>query len=729
MSKSDIEAGRAHVALYVKNSAFVKGLQYAQQKATAFGQSLTKIGAGITGMGAAILAPLAGAVAVFTDIGSELDDMSQRTGIGASALAELGFAAKQGGSDLATVERGVKKMQQTIGDAAHGLGSAKEALKDLTLSVEDLAGLSPEDQFTLIAERVAGIKDPTMQAAAAMKIFGKGGTQLLPMLRDLKAARAEAERLGIAPTEEQTKRAAALGDAIDKLRDIISAAVFQIGDALAPAVLAALKVIENIAKPVLEWVRANGALIRTVAAVGVGLVVVGSTITAIGIAFIGAGAAIGGVISMIGFLASAVGMLLSPLGLLTVALVGGITYWALWTEGGRKAVRAIVGAFEPMLQTVKDTIGGVYDALAGGDLALAGNIAMTGLKLVIAQGLASLASLVDGLWGDTLKAIGGDLLSGNFAGAWNTALSAMGAAWDAWSAGVVKTFANVANSIVGMWEAAVNRISTSLLELSVDAESGGGVADFISGSLEGLGISTDMQERALGGLVGDAKGEASQAERLESQRQEQRRRTLPEMIKRVEGELGTARSSGSDDMVQVLEKQLARLNEEYATEYQGPAFDGLAAGRDAIDQQTGSTADAMRSFFDGLAEQADSAAKESAEEFAGNRDAGAGRFDDLLGNLRGDLENLNAEAAAKRAKAAAGMGGEEEAPDDTAAALAGKVAVSFSAAALGAMGQGNGPQERIARATEQMKQKQERLIELSEAMLQEQRNGQLEFTA
>jgi len=50
------------------------------------------------------------------------------------------------------------------------------------VSVEDLAGLSPEQQFKLIADRLAEIEDPTPRAATAMDVFGRSGTKLLAML-------------------------------------------------------------------------------------------------------------------------------------------------------------------------------------------------------------------------------------------------------------------------------------------------------------------------------------------------------------------------------------------------------------------------------------------------------------------------------------------------------------------------------------------------------------------
>src|SRR5262245_56494319 len=116
-SRSDIEAGKAHIVLYVKNSALTQGLKAAQQSLQGFGSRIAGIGASLTALGAGLLTPLAGAVAHFTQMGSELADVSARTGVAASSLSELKFAAEQSGASLSDVEAALKNM------ARKGLGS------------------------------------------------------------------------------------------------------------------------------------------------------------------------------------------------------------------------------------------------------------------------------------------------------------------------------------------------------------------------------------------------------------------------------------------------------------------------------------------------------------------------------------------------------------------------------------------------------------------------------
>ncbi len=86
MSGADaIRAGRAFVELFADDSKLVRGLRAAQAKLKAFGAAVTGMGLKMMGLGAAMLAPLAGAAKSFADTGSRLLDLSQYGRVGSSA--------------------------------------------------------------------------------------------------------------------------------------------------------------------------------------------------------------------------------------------------------------------------------------------------------------------------------------------------------------------------------------------------------------------------------------------------------------------------------------------------------------------------------------------------------------------------------------------------------------------------------------------------------------------
>jgi len=182
-SSSNIRAGAAYIGLYAKDNRLVKGLNAAAAKLKAFGAGITSIGTRLAGLGVGLVTPFLGAAKLFADMGSDLVDMSQRTGVSVEALSELGFAAEQSGSDVETLEGSLKKMQKFLVTAAEGSQEANTALGQFGLSMADLGRLAPEDQFSLIADRLSQIENPALRTAAAMQIFGKSGTKLLPLMQ------------------------------------------------------------------------------------------------------------------------------------------------------------------------------------------------------------------------------------------------------------------------------------------------------------------------------------------------------------------------------------------------------------------------------------------------------------------------------------------------------------------------------------------------------------------
>jgi hypothetical protein len=481
--RSDIAAGKAFIELYVKNSQFVKGLKAARDQLQNFGSAIAKVGAFFTGLGAGILAPLAGAVAHFTKFGSELNDMAARTGVAAGELAELKFAAEQTGASFEDVEAGLRKM-------AKGGYDVKNLDK--------------------IAAEITAIEDPSQRAARAMEVFGKSGTKLIPMLANLAKLRQEARDAGLVPTEESVAAADRIGDAFDKLRAIVMAAVYNVGAAVAPMLEPALAVASNIVKVFSRWAQQNGALIRTIGLIGAGLVVVGTVVTAIGGGILGLGAAFGAAVSTIMTLASAAAFLTSPLVLVVATLAGGVVAWARFTLSGQAAVQAIIAAVGPLIETVRNAIAGIGDALIGGNLLLAGQIAVKGLQLVFLQGLEAISAAIGGILGAAIGDVGTRLIQGDLKGAWESVVKGMAKVWADFAEGIVAIFTMATRAVIDAWQQTQNTITNSLLDQSAQGGVLGKIASMILGvDMQAEQRKSDELNRKLGlgpqNLTEDAK--------------------------------------------------------------------------------------------------------------------------------------------------------------------------------------------------------------------------------
>jgi len=291
-----IRAGRAYVELLADNSKLVAGLRRAAARLKAFGATVRAAGLKLMGLGALAAAPLAGAAKAFASMGDTVAKMAKRTGVSTETLSELRYVASQTGTEFGALEMSFRRMQRSIYDAGRGLSTAKDALTDLGLTFEDLDGLSPEQQFKVLAEQISKVQDPTKKAAIAMTLLGRTGTNLLPMFaqgaRGIETLQQQARKLGLTIGSEDARAAEDLTDAFDRLWKVVKMGVFHIGAALAPALQRISEWITTVMVQVRHWIEANRQVVVTVAAVVGGVLAAGAALTVLGVAISGLGTAL-----------------------------------------------------------------------------------------------------------------------------------------------------------------------------------------------------------------------------------------------------------------------------------------------------------------------------------------------------------------------------------------------------------------------------------------------------
>jgi hypothetical protein len=394
------------------DSRFVKGLQSAQKRLDSFAKNMATLGGGIGAVGTSIVAPLIGAAFQFEALGGKLDDMSQRTGMSVEALSELSHAAEMGDASFEDLGKAITKSQQLITGAIEGNQGNIDTLVQLGLSAEALGKLTPDQQLEVFANRLAGLSDPAERATRAMEIFGKGGRQLLPLLNGGAAGiqkwRAEARALGLQMTTEDATAAAELGDSWNRLTKSASMIVTRIGGAVAPALQFVMDLITPLAAATSKWIDQNRGLVVTVLAVGVTLMGVGAALITVAGLAAGLSIAIGGamtagtmLMTALGGIGAALGLLASPIGIVSTLLVAGAAYWLMYTESGQATVAWFASNFTALQDIAGETMTGVFNAIKGGDLGLAAEIAFTGVKLAAATIMESVLALfgtsIDGM--------------------------------------------------------------------------------------------------------------------------------------------------------------------------------------------------------------------------------------------------------------------------------------------------------------------------------------------
>jgi hypothetical protein len=119
------------------------------------------------------------------DLGGQLKDLSDRTGESAGNLMLLQRAFENTGSSAEKVGPSINKLQKFMDDAAQGGKSQTETLSRLGISLEELKGKTPIEQMQVFAERISAVEIDAERSALAIKVFGKSGGELLPLLRNM----------------------------------------------------------------------------------------------------------------------------------------------------------------------------------------------------------------------------------------------------------------------------------------------------------------------------------------------------------------------------------------------------------------------------------------------------------------------------------------------------------------------------------------------------------------
>jgi len=270
-----IQLGDALLKLKVDSTDLEKGLKNVEKQCTDLGKKMMLLGTAIAG-------GLIGATIASAKLGDEIYEMSKRTGIGTVALSELRYMAQLSGTSIEGLEIGIKRMQMVLSDAFQGAPEATKAITDLGLSIEDLKAMSPEEQFYALGVAIAQIEDPTIRAATATQIFGRSGTDLLPMLADgaegIAKMREEAHQYGRIIDEEAAKKSDAFNDALTKLKESFGKIADAIGSTLMPILTQLMedKIVPLITK-VADWIKTHEDLVVSLLKIG-GILAVGGMI-------------------------------------------------------------------------------------------------------------------------------------------------------------------------------------------------------------------------------------------------------------------------------------------------------------------------------------------------------------------------------------------------------------------------------------------------------------------
>jgi len=348
---------------------------------------------------------------VAKDFGLSIEDAVAMLG----ALGNVGIQGSSAGTALrrmmilsgAEADKLGKIFKTSFRDSGGELMGMMDILEQMNQATADM---SREDKIKAFNEAFG-----LLGITGASAITGSIGS-----VRELRAALASAGGTAEKTAQEMD---AGLGGAFRMAASAIEGAKIALGEALSPIMVDVTSKIQTAGKVVKDFIEANAGAAIAVAATAAALITAGA-------GFIGLGVSLQIIAFALGGIASLFALIASPIGIVTALVVAQTAAWMRWTESGRQVATALSEGFGEAFDAIKQTFEGVTDALKGGNLELAGAIAMTGLKLAFFSGLQPIREK-----------------------------------WIEFNKELIQTFADAAKGLVGVWSKTAKKLSEKFADL------------------------------------------------------------------------------------------------------------------------------------------------------------------------------------------------------------------------------------------------------------------------
>jgi len=296
---------------------------------------------------------------VAKSLGVSLEDTTAILGV----LGNVGIQGSEAGTALrrlSVISAGAgEKLQELFGvsnvDAAGQMKPLVQILDEINTVTKDM----PVGERTARMAKAFGLLGIT--SANVLSQTSGGVVELADRLKNVEGVAARTAK----------EMDSGLGGSMRLARSAINDTAIEVGSALAPSLQTALAFVQDLANSITVFVKNNQQMVVDLAKT-TALVIAG------GVALAGLGAAI----TMVGGI---IGAVLSPLGLLAAGIA------ALVVQSPELSA-AFTTTFTEVKSIASETMTGIYDAISGGDLGGAMDIAMTGLMAAWLEGTGKLQS-------------------------------------------------------------------------------------------------------------------------------------------------------------------------------------------------------------------------------------------------------------------------------------------------------------------------------------------------
>src|SRR5262245_13929418 len=200
---------------------------------------------GITAALALIGAGMVAAANKAAELGNKIGDLQKVTGLTAETLSGLNLAARQEGKTLDDLSGALVTFNKNLIEAQRGSKEFQGIFRQLGV---DFRG-DTDQALKQAIDRISGMKDGALKAAAASKVFGDNVTEVVLILANLEGgidkAIEKARELGLFFDEEGVRSAAAYENQIRSLEIQYDALSTRIGKQVIPALTGLVSVMDQ----------------------------------------------------------------------------------------------------------------------------------------------------------------------------------------------------------------------------------------------------------------------------------------------------------------------------------------------------------------------------------------------------------------------------------------------------------------------------------------------------
>lgn len=239
------------ILLRAPTSRLDKDFKKAQQSAQSFFTRLKATAAFLSG---GLLATGFGVTLrrAFTDLDA-IAKRSVRLNVDVTELRNLDLASEMAGMAVGSLDTAFVRLATHVNDANNGAKVSSDIFRRLGIDAGLFAKMRFPEQLQTIADRFGNIENGTEKAGLAIRLFGRSGLQLLPLLANrgqgIVAAMQQAQELGGFVSTAMAGRVEMANDSLSALAFTIRSLFQRIAIQLAPAFIILYNAITDTIKP------------------------------------------------------------------------------------------------------------------------------------------------------------------------------------------------------------------------------------------------------------------------------------------------------------------------------------------------------------------------------------------------------------------------------------------------------------------------------------------------